>query len=68
MVNTRLNDVRPVASINASVKKSAPRVHDQGWGKIIPRSKGRKRVAPIRDGTPMENYPMNENPPGIIKR
>uniref|UniRef100_M1DQS6 'chromo' domain containing protein n=1 Tax=Solanum tuberosum TaxID=4113 RepID=M1DQS6_SOLTU len=46
MVNTRFNDVRPVAPVNAPVKESAVRGRVQGMGRRRARGRGRGRVAP----------------------
>ncbi|KAH0672114.1 hypothetical protein KY284_023201 [Solanum tuberosum] len=56
MVNTRFNDIRPVAPINAPVEESAMRGRSRGRGR------GRGRVTHVRNGAPIENAPVNEKP------
>ncbi|WMV30785.1 hypothetical protein MTR67_024170 [Solanum verrucosum] len=63
MVNTRFNGVMPVAPVNALVEESVARGHSRGRARGRTRGRGRGRVAPTRDGTPVENAPRNENSP-----
>lgn len=62
MVNTRFNGVRPVALVNDPVEESVARDRGQGRSRGRVRGRGRGRVAPIRDGAPVENAPKNEVP------
>ncbi|KAH0665419.1 hypothetical protein KY285_026625 [Solanum tuberosum] len=63
MVNTRFNNVRLIAPVNAPAEESAARGRDQGRGRGRPRSRGRERVASTRDGVPVGDAPRNEAPP-----
>uniref|UniRef100_M1D870 Uncharacterized protein n=1 Tax=Solanum tuberosum TaxID=4113 RepID=M1D870_SOLTU len=62
MVNTRFNDVRPVASVNVLAEESTARGRDRGMGRGRARERGRGRVALTRYGAPVENAPRNEVP------
>ncbi|XP_049413243.1 uncharacterized protein LOC125876166 [Solanum stenotomum] len=62
MVNTRFNDVRPVAPVNAPTKESAAKGHSRGRGRGRARGRGRGRVAPAGNEAPVENASVNENP------
>uniref|UniRef100_M1DUT9 Uncharacterized protein n=1 Tax=Solanum tuberosum TaxID=4113 RepID=M1DUT9_SOLTU len=62
MVNTRFNDVRPVAPVNALVDESTARGRGLGRGKERAKGRGRGRVEPAGNKAPDENAPMNENP------
>uniref|UniRef100_M1DXP5 Uncharacterized protein n=1 Tax=Solanum tuberosum TaxID=4113 RepID=M1DXP5_SOLTU len=64
MVNTRFNGVRPVAPVNELVEEFATRSRGRGRGRGIARGKCRGRVSPARVGAPIENTPINEDPPG----
>uniref|UniRef100_M1DM81 'chromo' domain containing protein n=1 Tax=Solanum tuberosum TaxID=4113 RepID=M1DM81_SOLTU len=57
MVNTRYNDVRPVAPVNAPAEESPARGRGRGRGR------GQGRLTPSRDGIPIEIAPLNLAPP-----
>ncbi|KAH0741272.1 hypothetical protein KY290_034315 [Solanum tuberosum] len=61
MVNTKFNGAHPVAPVNVPVEGLAVRGHGRGRGRGRASGKGRERVAPIEDGAPVDNTPMNEN-------
>lgn len=62
MVNTRYNDVRPIALVNALVEEPTTKGHGWGCCRGRARGRGRERVAHARDEDPFENAPMNEYP------
>ncbi|WMV38434.1 hypothetical protein MTR67_031819 [Solanum verrucosum] len=62
MVNTRFNGIRPRTPVNAPAEEYVARGRGQGRGRGRPRSRSRGRVAPTRDGAPVENSPINEIP------
>uniref|UniRef100_M1DJB4 Uncharacterized protein n=1 Tax=Solanum tuberosum TaxID=4113 RepID=M1DJB4_SOLTU len=63
MVNTRFNDVSPVAPVNESAEESTARGRGRGRGRGRARGRGRERVAPTRGGAPVENAPKDEATP-----
>uniref|UniRef100_M1DD57 'chromo' domain containing protein n=1 Tax=Solanum tuberosum TaxID=4113 RepID=M1DD57_SOLTU len=62
IVNNRFNGVRPATPVNAPAEESTARGRGRGRGRGRARGVGRERVAPTRDGAPVEDAPKNENP------
>ncbi|KAK4721450.1 hypothetical protein R3W88_011683 [Solanum pinnatisectum] len=63
MVNTTFNGVWPVVPINAPVEESTMSGRSRGKGRGRDRGRGRGRLAPARNGAPIENAHMNKNTP-----
>ncbi|KAH0657946.1 hypothetical protein KY289_026694 [Solanum tuberosum] len=63
MVNTKLNDIRPIDPVNALYEESAARGRNRGSGRGRVRGRGQERVTPTRLGAPFENFPKNEASP-----
>ena len=60
MVNTRYNDVRPVAPANAPAEEPAARGHGQGKGRERSRCRIYGRVAPVVNEVPNDHVLGNE--------
>uniref|UniRef100_M1DLS1 'chromo' domain containing protein n=1 Tax=Solanum tuberosum TaxID=4113 RepID=M1DLS1_SOLTU len=63
IVNTRFNDVKSVAPVNAPAEESSARGRGRGRGRGRVRGRGRGRVVPNWNGAPIENAPRNEATP-----
>ncbi|WMV49814.1 hypothetical protein MTR67_043199 [Solanum verrucosum] len=63
MVNTRFNDVGPIAPVNAPVEESAARGRGRGRGRGKARDRGRGKETTTRDGASVVDAPRNEAPP-----
>ena len=63
MVNTRYNCVMRMATVNYLAKESIVKGRIRGRGRGRCRGRGSGRVQTIGDRSPIENSPMNENPP-----
>lgn len=63
MVNTRYNDVRPVAHANDLVEEITTRGHGKGKGSGRALDRGCGGVAPFVNKVPNDHISVNENPP-----
>ena len=68
MVNTRYNNIRPVAPANAPVEEPAVRDRGQGRGRERAMGKCRGRVVRAVNEVLIDNVPVSENPPTVMKR